>query len=172
VITSVLSKTVLGLGSLLGFGIIVFGLVGLALGLTNPHYQQGTAVGIGIVIAGNAVLGTCLVMLVKPHHTVTPLATGQAAPRGVGGLAMAIGGGAMGLPDLGFLGWVVVLLMVINVAIALAHPGAGASYVIPWGTVLVIVRRVLQGNWPAAIIIAGVWVVAVLVLQVASYYGW
>ena len=74
--------------------------------------------------------------------------------------------------DLGFLGWVVVLLMCANVAIALGHPRAGASYVIPWGTILVIVRRVLQGNWPAAIIIAAVWIVAVLILQVSSYYGW
>ena len=67
---------------------------------------------------------------------------------------------------------VVVLLMCANVAIALGHPRAGASYVIPWGTILVIVRRVLQGNWPAAIIIAAVWIVAVLILQVSSYYGW
>jgi hypothetical protein len=44
--------------------------------------------------------------------------------------------------------------------------------VIPWGTLAVIARRVLQGNWPAAIIIACVWVVAVLILQAASYFGW
>ena len=171
-VTSVLSKTVFGLGTLLGFGVIVFGLAGLGLSLTNPKYQNDIGVGVGIVIAGNALLGTCLVMLVKPHHTMAALATGGAAPRGIGGLAMALGGGAMGLPDLGFLGWVAVLLMFINVAIALGHPRAGASYVIPWGTIAVIVRRVLQGNWPAAIILAGVWVVAVLILQAASYFGW
>lgn len=171
-VTSVLSKTVFGLGALLGFGVIVFGLAGLGLSLSDPRYQQDTAAGVGIVIAGNALLGTCLVMLLKPHHTRAQLATSEAAPRGIGGLAMAIGGGAMGLPDLGFLGWVAVLLMFINVVIALGHPREGASYVIPWGTVAVIVRRVLQGNWPAAIIIAGVWVVAVLILQAASYFGW
>jgi len=172
VVTSVLSKTVFGLGTLLGFGIIVLGLAGLSLSLTDPRYQKDTAVGVGIVIVGNAMLGTCMVMLLKPHHTMTRLATGEAAPRGIGGVAMALGGGAMGLPDLGFLGWAVVILMFINVGIALAHPSAGASYVIPWGTILVIARRVLQGNWPAAIIIAGVWVVAVLVLQLAPYFGW
>jgi hypothetical protein len=172
VVTSVLSKTFFGLGTLLGFGVIVFGLAGLGLALSNPRYQNDTAAGVGIVIVGNALLGTCLVMLLKPHHTITTLATGEAAPRGLGGLAMALGGGAMGLPDLGFIGWVAVLLMFINVVIALGHPGAGASYVIPWGTIAVIARRVLQGNWPAAIIIAGVWVVAVLILQVAAYFGW
>src|SRR2546429_4857423 len=106
-------------------------------------------------------------MLVKPHHTMATVATGRTAPRGIGGLAMAIGGGAMGLPDLGFLGWGVVLLMVINTAIALGHPRAGANYVVPWGTILVIVRRAVPGNWPAAIIIGAVGGVALLILQAA-----
>jgi len=172
VLTSVISKSVFGVGTLLGFGVIVIGLAGLGLALTNPKYQNDAGVAVGFVILGNGLLGTCLVMLVKPHHTTAAVATERAAPRGIGALAMAIGGGAMGLPDLGFLGWVVVLLMVINTAIALGHPRAGASYVVPWGTVLVIVRRALQGNWPAAIIIAAVWVVAVLILQAASYFGW
>jgi len=172
VLTSVISKSVFVVGTLLGFGVIVLGLAGLALSLSNPKYQNDVGVAVGFVVLGNGLLGTCLVMLVKPHHTMAAVATDRTAPRGIGGLAMAIGGGAMGLPDLGFLGWVVVLLMAINVAIALGHPRAGASYVIPWGTILVIVRRALQGNWPAAIIIAGVWVVAVLILQATSYFGW
>lgn len=171
-LTSVISKSVFVVGTLLGFGVIVLGLAGLALSLSNPKYQNDVGVAVGFVVLGNGLLGTCLVMLVKPHHTMAAVATDRTAPRGIGGLAMAIGGGAMGLPDLGFLGWVVVLLMAINVAIALGHPRAGASYVIPWGTILVIVRRALQGNWPAAIIIAGVWVVAVLILQATSYFGW
>ena len=171
-LTSVISKSVFVVGTLLGFGVIVLGLAGLALSLSNPKYQNDVGVAVGFVVLGNGLLGTCLVMLVKPHHTMAAVASDRTAPRGIGGLAMAIGGGAMGLPDLGFLGWVVVLLMAINVAIALGHPRAGASYVIPWGTILVIVRRALQGNWPAAIIIAGVWVVAVLILQATSYFGW
>ena len=171
-VTSVISKSVFAVGTLHGFGVIVFGLAGLGLALSNPKYQNDVGVAVGFVILGNGLLGTCLVMLVKPHHTMAAVATDRTAPRGIGGLVMALGGGAMGLPDLGFLGWVVVLLMVINVAIALGHPRAGASYVIPWGTILVIVRRALQGNWPASIIIAGVWVVAVLILQAASYFGW
>ena len=171
-VTSVLSKSVFALGTLAGFGVIVSGLAGLGLALTDPRYQNDVGVTVGLVILGNALLGTCLVMFVKPHHTMAAVSSDGTAPRGIGGLAMSMGGLGMGLPDLGFLGWVVVLLMCANVAIALGHPRAGASYVIPWGTILVIVRRVLQGNWPAAIIIAAVWIVAVLILQISSYYGW
>ncbi|SRR5712692_12109661 len=172
VLTSVLSKAVFGLGALLGFGVIVFGLAGLGLSFSDPRYKNDVGVGVGIVLLGNALLGTCLVMLIKPHHTMTPIATGGSAPRGIGGFAMALGAGGMAIPDLGLLGWIVILLMFINTVIALGHPGSGGSYVIPWGTIAVIVRRVLQGNWPAAIIIAAVWVVAVLILQAAAYFGW
>src|SRR5438309_12108374 len=105
-LTSVISKSVFGVGTLLGFGVIVFGLAGLGLALTNPKYQNDAGVAVGFVVLGNGLLGTCLVMLVKPHHTMGSVATERTAPRGTGGLRRGTGGGGWGSPARAFLGWV------------------------------------------------------------------
>jgi len=171
VLTSAIRYVLLGFGVLVGFGVIIFGLVGLGLSLTDPKYQNDTAVGVGIVGLGNALLGSCLVLILQPEKTRTPLAASTDRARGVGGLAMSLGAFGMSIPELGILGWIVVLLIVVNTAIALGHPRAGSNYVVPWGTLIVVGIRAFQRNWGAVIIIGGVWLAAVIALQVAGYFA-
>src|SRR5258708_3624629 len=44
VLTSAIRYVLLGFGVLVGFGVIILGLVGLGLTLTGPNYQNDTAV--------------------------------------------------------------------------------------------------------------------------------
>src|SRR5260370_20366410 len=120
---------------------------------------------------GNALLGSCVVLILQQETTRTPVATTTDRARGVGGFAMSLGGFGMSIPEIGIMGWIVVLLIVVNTAIALGNPRAGSNYVVPWGTLIVIGIRAFQRNWAAVIIIGGVWLAAVIALQVAGYFA-
>jgi hypothetical protein len=171
VFTSVARTGLLGIGALVGFGVMAFGLAGLGLSLTDPKYSNDTPVGVGIISLGNALLGSCLVLILRPQTTFMPPATSTERARGFGGIAMSLGAFGMSLPALGILGWIVVFLIGLNTVLALGHPRAGSNYVIPWGTLIVVGIRALQKNWAAVIVIGGVWLAAVIILQVAGYFA-
>lgn len=130
-------------GLVLGAGIFLFGLLGIiSLSLSSTARSGSVAVAVVLVIFGAAVLIACLLRLL--------------------GYSLNLGPVGMAISSLGVLGCVVVLLMIINTLASLGHTGGG-RYVIPWATVLVVVRRAWKGRWLAVVIISVTWVVGVLV---------
>jgi hypothetical protein len=69
------------------------------------------------------------------------------------------------IQSLGILGCLVILLMAANTFVVLNRPVGTGTYVIPWGTLLVVVMRAWKGRWLAAFIIGGVWMAAIGIIQ-------
>ena len=70
-----------------------------------------------------------------------------------------------GLSQLGIVGGFIFCLMVLNTAIALSEPIGTGRYVLPLSTILLCVRRAIQGRWLAVFILGGTWLVCVGLIQ-------
>jgi hypothetical protein len=71
------------------------------------------------------------------------------------------------LHSLGILGCIVVVLMVLNTAIAVTNPLGAGRLVVPWGTAALVVYRAWRGRWLGAGIIAVVWSAGTMIILVA-----
>ena len=138
----VIGKVPLWAGVVLGAGILIFGLLGLA----SPTLHQSTRpFAVFVVVLGGTVAASCLLRLFSP-----------------GLLADSFGAVGMVVRSLGILGSLVILGMIVNTWISLSRPVGSGRNVIPWATVLVIALRAGRGRWLAAVIIGATWAAAFL----------
>lgn len=138
----VIGKVLLWAGVVLGAGVVVFGLLGLA----SPTLHQSTRpFAVFVVVLGGTVAASCLLRLFSP-----------------GLLADSFGAVGMVVRSLGILGSLVMLGMIVNTWISLSRPVGSGRNVIPWATVLVIALRAWRGRWLAAVIIGLTWAAAFL----------
>jgi len=138
----VVGKVLLWAGVVLGAGVLVFGLLGLA----SPTLHQSTVpFAVFVVVLGGTVAASCLLQLFSP-----------------GLLADSFGAVGMVVRSLGILGSLVILGMIVNTWISLSRPVGSGRNVIPWATVLVIAFRAWRGRWLAAVIIGATWAAAFL----------
>jgi len=138
----VVRKVLLWAGVVLGAGLLLFGLLGLASPRLN---QSAVPLAVATIVLGGAVAGSCLLQLFIP-----------------GLFDAAMGAAGLAVSTLGILGCLVVLGMIVNTWITLSRPVGTGRYVVPWATVLVIGLRVWRGRWAAAIIIGLTWAGSVL----------
>jgi hypothetical protein len=136
---SLVKKALLWTGLVLSGATVLLGLLGLPavlneVGTARSNGLTGAAV---LFVVGGTVFVPCLAVLLGFEPVVTA-----------------------SLHSLGILGCLVVLAMVVNTVIAVTSPVGGGRFVIPWGTVALVVFRAWRGRWLGAGIIGGVWVVA------------
>lgn len=140
----VFRKVLLWAGLVVGVGILLFGLLGIiSLNVSGTARSGSVAVAVVIAVFGVAVCVACVLRLT--------------------GYAISLGPVGTAISSLGILGSLVLLGTVVNTYISVTSPTGGGRYVIPWATVLVVVRRAWKGRWLAAIILSFAWVVGVLI---------
>jgi hypothetical protein len=135
-------------GLVVGGAILVFGLLGLAITLGQPASVERTDSLAGaavLIVFGGAIFAPCLGVVL--------------------GFAPVVGAS---LHSLGIAGCLVVLGMVLNTALAVTTPLGAGRFVMPWGTVAVVVFRAWRGRWLGAGIIVITWAVgAAIILTMA-----
>jgi hypothetical protein len=136
---STTKKVLLWAGLVLSGAILLFGLLGvpIALNEAGTARSNGLTGAATLIVVGGAIFVPCLAVLLGFGPVV-----------------------AASLHSLGILGCLVVLAMVVNTAVAVTSPVGGGRFVIPWGTLALVVFRAWRGRWLGAGIIGGVWAVA------------
>jgi len=136
-------------GLVLGGAILLPGLIGLATTLGQPpsvERTDGLVVAATLVVFGGAFFAPCLATIL--------------------GFGPVVGAS---LHSLGIWGCLVVFGMVLNTALAVTTPLGAGRFVMPWGTVAVVVFRAWRGRWLGAGIIVVVWAVgAALILTLGQ----
>jgi hypothetical protein len=141
---SLTQKILLWAGLVLSGAMVLYGLVGIPVALTEfGTVRSNTLTGaVVLILVGGAIFAPCLAVLLGFGPVVTTT-----------------------LSSLGILGCFVVLTMVINTAVAVTFPGGGVGrLVVPWGTVVLVVFRAWRGRWLGAGIIAVVWAVSTTII--------
>jgi hypothetical protein len=135
---SVTKQVLLWTGVALSGAILLFGLLGIPAALSHVGTARSNGVTGAVILAiiGGAVFVPCLAVLLGFGPVV-----------------------ATSLHSLGILGCIVVVLMVINTAVAVTSPVGGGRFVIPWGTIALVVFRAWRGRWLGACIIGGAWMI-------------
>ncbi len=140
----VIRKVLLWAGLVVGVGILLFGLLGIiSLSVSGTARSGSVAVAVVFAVFGGAVSVACVVRLL--------------------GFAISLGPVGTAISSLGILGCLVLLGTVVNTYASVTSQTGGGRYVIPWATVLVVVRRAWKGRWLGAVILSVAWVVAVLI---------
>jgi hypothetical protein len=136
-------------GLVLGGAILLPGLIGLATTLGQPasvERTDGLVVAATLVVFGGAIFAPCLATIL--------------------GFGPVVGAS---LHSLGIWGCLVVFGIVLNTALAVTTPLGAGRFVMPWGTVAVVVFRAWRGRWLGAGIIVVVWAVgAALILTLGQ----
>jgi len=144
---SIGKKILVWAGLVLGGGMLLPGLLGLATTLGQPasvERDDSLIVAAMLVVFGGAIFAPCLAVVL--------------------GFAPVVGAS---LHSLGIAGCLVVVGMVLNTALAVAVPLGAGRFVMPWGTVAVVVFRAWRGRWLGAGIIVITWAVgAALILTI------
>ena len=141
---SIGKKIMVWTGLVLGGGILLLGLLGLATTLGQPASVERTD---GLVLAalftvfGGAIFAPCLATIL-----------------GFGPVVDA------SLYSLGIAGCLVVFGMVLNTALAVALPLGAGRFVMPWGTIAVVAFRAWRGRWLGAGIIVITWAVGAAII--------
>jgi hypothetical protein len=140
-------KVLLWSGLVLSGAILLVGLLGVpaALNEAGTARSNGLTGAAVLIVVGGAIFMPCLAVLL-----------------GFGPVVSA------SLHSLGILGCLVVLAMVVNTAVAVTSPVGGGRFVIPWGTLALVVFRAWRGRWLGAGIIGGVWMVAATITLTMS----
>ena len=143
------TKILVWAGLVLGGAILFPGLIGLATTLGQPasvERTDGLVVAATLVVFGGAIFAPCLATIL--------------------GFGPVVGAS---LHSLGIWGCLVVFGMVLNTALAVTTPLGAGRFVMPWGTVAVVVFRAWRGRWLGAGIIVVVWAVgAALILTLGQ----
>jgi len=149
--TSLSTGTKIGVwvGLVLGGAILLPGLIGVATTLGQPpsvERTDGLVIAATLVVFGGAIFAPCLATIL--------------------GFGPVVGAS---LHSLGIWGCLVVFAMVLNTALAVTTPLGAGRFVMPWGTVAVVVFRAWRGRWLGAGIIVVVWAVgAALILTLGQ----
>ena len=131
-------------GLVLGGGILLPGLFGLATTLGQPASVERTdslVVAAVLIVFGGAIFAPCLATIL--------------------GFGPVVGAS---LYSLGIWGCLVVFGMVLNTALAVTTPLGAGRFVVPWGTVAVVVFRAWRGRWLGAGIIVITWAVGAAII--------
>ena len=139
---SITKKILLWAGVVLTGGILLIGILGvpIALNEAGTARSNGLTVAAVLIVVGGAIFVPCLAVLLGFGPVV-----------------------AASLHSLGILGCLVVLAMVLNTAFAVTSPVGGGRFVVPWGTLVLVIFRAWRGRWLGAGIIGGAWVVGAIV---------
>jgi hypothetical protein len=135
---SITKQVLLWTGLVLTGGVLLLGVLGVPAALSQAgtvRSNELTTAAI-LIVVGGAIFVPCLAVLMGFEPVVSA-----------------------SLHSLGIVGCLIVFLMVANTAIAVTNPVGGGRFVIPWGTVAVVVFRAWRGRWLGAGIIGGVWMV-------------
>jgi len=141
-------KIMVWAGLVLGGGILLPGLLGLATTLGQPASVERTdslVLAAVLVVFGGAIFAPCLATIV--------------------GFGPVVGAS---LYSLGIAGCLVVFGMVLNTALAVTTPLGAGRFVMPWGTVAVVVFRAWRGRWLGAGIIVITWAVGAAIILTMS----
>jgi hypothetical protein len=145
---NIIATLALWFGVLAGAAILLFGLLGIFIARSAPQDRQSselTGAVLFIVIGAVVFLPTVLNLT------------------GFGGILGGSGSvaGAM-LGELGIVGVIYTLLMVVGIIAVLSTPVGTARYGIPLAGVVLVVRRAMQGKWAGAGAITAVWAVGAM----------
>src|SRR6266851_1239563 len=141
---SIGKKIMVWAGLVLGGGILLLGLLGLATTLGQPasvERTDGLVVAAVLTVFGGAFFAPCLATIL-----------------GFGPVVDA------SLYSLGIAGCLVVFGMVLNTALAVALPLGAGRFVMPWGTIAVVAFRAWRGRWLGAGIIVITWAVGAAII--------
>jgi hypothetical protein len=141
-------KILVWTGLVLSGAIGLIGLIGIPVAVTEVGAAQSdTLTGAAVlIVVGGAIFVPCLGVILGFGPVVTTT-----------------------LHSLGILGCIVVLLMVVNTAVAVTNPGLVGRFVIPWATVALVVFRAWRGKWLGAGIIAVVWALGATITLIARH---
>ena len=131
-------KVVLWAGTVVGAGILLFGLVAVPASLAQYGAARSAALtgSVAIIFFGAVILAPCL------------------------GVLMGFGPAVSGtFHSLGILGCIVVVGMVLNTVAAVSSPVGPGRWALPWGTVVLVIYRAMRGRWLGAGIITVVWMI-------------
>src|SRR5712691_9146653 len=137
-------KIMVWAGLVLGGGILIPGLLGLATTLGQPPSVERTdslIVAAVLTVFGGAIFAPCLATIL--------------------GFGPVVGAS---LYSLGIWGCLVVFGMVLNTALAVALPLGAGRFVMPWGTIAVVAFRAWRGRWLGAGIIVITWAVGAAII--------
>ena len=141
---SITTKILVWAGLVLGGGILLLGLLGIATTLAQPASVERTdslVVAAVLIVFGGAIFAPCLATIL--------------------GFGPIVGAS---LYSLGIAGCLVVFGMVLNTALAVTTPLGAGRFVVPWGTVAVVVFRAWRGRWLGAGIIVITWAVGAAII--------
>ena len=141
---SIGKKIMVWTGLVLGGGILLLGLLGLATTLGQPASVERTdslVLAAVLTVFGGAIFAPCLATIL-----------------GFGPVVDA------SLYSLGIAGCLVVFGMVLNTALAVALPLGAGRFVMPWGTIAVVAFRAWRGRWLGAGIIVITWAVGAAII--------
>ncbi len=141
---SITKKVLVWAGAILGGGILLLGLLGLATTLGQPASVERTdslVVAAVLIVFGGAIFAPCLATIL-----------------GFGPVVDA------SLYSLGIAGCLVVFGMVLNTALAVTTPLGPGRFVMPWGTIAVVAFRAWRGRWLGAGIIVITWAVGAAII--------
>jgi hypothetical protein len=142
-----MKKILLWAGLVLSGAILLVGLLGVPAALNEGGVARsnGLTGAVVLIVVGGAFFAPCLAVLLGFGPVVS-----------------------VSLNSLGILGCLVVLAMVVNTAVAVTSPVGGGRFVIPWGTVVLVVFRAWRGRWLGAGIIGAVWMVGATITLTMS----
>ena len=154
----IITTVALWAGVVLGVASILFGLLGMvvAQGVSAPRQQTELTGALVFLVIGAAMFFPTFLNLTGYAQVIT-------APSGVVGALM---GGAFS--ELGIVGSVIVFLTIANTAVVVSAQVGGGRYGVPLAGIAIVIRRVLQGKWLGAGLIAGTWAICVVILMVAT----